>query len=211
MRYEKNLEPTFRFKPLYAELNLNFENLVYSDIDSSPVKLWMDISTLVCLFFGLNLTTLLMQALSVLKRMLGLRWYCVYGVLIVLFCLIGFLVNQLLLFKEITRSDLKDDDHFKKLDEYMPSSILCFFLNKFRVNRNFQVTGRYLDSISSELTYERVFELIQYWNGSHLNLMWMGETKFTSNRYSNSKIELNFFFYLDMKCLEIQLNTNPVD
>lgn len=207
LRYVENMKPTFRFEPLHAEINFNFEQITDTEIEASPLKLWMDISTLLSLLFGLNVTSILMQSFSVLKRILRLRWYRIYGVIIALFCLTGFLVNQLMLFKEITQSELKDDGHFKKLDEYyMPNSILCFSFDASRVDHNFRVTGRYLDSISSELTYEKVFEQIAYWNGSHLNVVRMNETQFTDNSYSNSEIELKFFLYLsNLKCFEIVL------
>ena len=86
----------------------------------------------------------------------------------------------------------------------MPNSILCFLLTESEVDRNFQITGRYMDSIS-ELTYERVFDRIRYWNGTHLNMVWMNATKFTDNRFSNGEIELKFFLYLNLKCFEIEL------
>ena len=206
--YVETLKPTYWYSENYAKLNLNFENSVDRDLEFFQLKLFLDILTLVCLVFSVNLTSILIQSFSVLKKIFRLRWYRMYGVIISLICLIGFLIHQFSIFKQITQRDtLKDDGHFKKLDQYqMPNSIMCFLFDKSKVDRNFPVTGRYLaNRIASDLTYEQVFDRITYWNGSYLQKLKMNETEFINDRYSTSEIELTFFLFINMKCFEIYL------
>ena len=210
VRYVENLKPTFRFSKLSIELNLNFDNYLEKDLEYSDLRLALNISTVVCLFFSVNLNSILIQSFSVLKKIFRLRWYKMYGVVIFLICLTGFLVNQFMIFKDITGSEnLKDDGHFKKLNEYqMPNSIFCFIFDDKLVDRNFLVTGNYLHSITGDLTYEKIFDRILYWNGTELKTIRLNTTEFWKNdRYSDSEVELSFFFFANLKCFEISLKS----
>ena len=170
--------------------------------------MFLDLMNLLSIFFGLSVISILLIALSNLKRFLKSNWYKVFKILVIVVCSIMSLLNNIMVFQSIIKGDLIKNEYFTKLDEYnLPNSIYCFEYNNSKIDKNTKVTGENLDQLTSDLTFKNVFEQITYSNKAHEKYLNIDKLKTTtnSNFYSNSEILLAHFYYLNLKCFEIVL------
>ena len=206
--FEESLEYTCKLRYYYLPIKLNYENLEEKEFEQSSLKLFLNLVNLISIFFGLNAISILLIALSNLKRFLKLKWYKVFIILVIVVCSIMFLLNNIMVFQTIIEGDLIKNEYFTKLDKYnLPNSIYCFKYNNSKIDKNTKITGEHLNQLTSDLTFKNVFKKIAFFNKTHYQLLNIDELNTTtnSNFYSNSEISIAHFYYLNLKCFEINL------
>ena len=186
----------------YMSINLNFEVHMVKEVQQSTVKLVLNILNCESIYFGSNLTTLLLALVRYLKRLFKFRWSRVYRYLIFLVGLTGFILHLTSIFYGIVKDPLVKIGYLERVQRpFLPNQILCFQFNESKIDPNVRLTGRYLDELTrEELNYETIFDHFWYFNGTDAIFFYPSEA---SN--FNSQISLTHWYYLNNKCFEIQL------
>ena len=115
--FEESFKFTYKLNDYQFYIKLNYENLEEKKLEQSLFKLFLDLMNLLSIFFGLNAIGILLIALSNLKRFFKLKWQKILKILIIIACSIMFLLNNIMIFHSIIKSDLIKNEHFKKLDK----------------------------------------------------------------------------------------------
>ena len=77
---------------------------------------------------------------------------------------------------------------------------------------NHRVTGKYLDDLTDDLTFQRAFWKIRYNNRTHwkeLDIRGLNST--SSSFYSSPELELTHFYYRGLKCFKTSLKVSYVE
>ena len=118
-----------------------------------------------------------------------------------MFCLSGFIYHNFVVFQEIIKSDLVNSGYFEKLSNNFKFSnfIFCFNFNEIKIDENYKYTGRYLDKLTENFTYENVFRKIEYFNKTHWNTL-----DSINFKNQNEEISFGYFYFTNLKCFEIE-------
>lgn len=190
---------TFSYEDYAISINLNFEKSTLKDIEHSFIKVIFNIANLQGVLFGTNIVSLGLTVFSSFKRAFRLQSHTYHRVVIFSICSIGFLAHNYYIFRDIVHGQLVDNEYFEKLESFtLPNTIFCFNFSE-KLDENYQITGEYLDKISSDLSYEIIFDKILYFNKTHLNTF-----KPTHSVRENTEISFTHFYYFNMKCFEIE-------
>ena len=202
VHFYESLQTSYSFKDNHIVINLNFEIYIVKELQQSIVKLVLNILNCESIYFGSNVTTLLLALVRCLKSLFKFRWSQVYRYLIFLVGLTGFTLHLTSIFYGIVKDPLVKMGYFERLRKpYLPNQIFCFEFNESLIDPNVRLSGRYLDELTSEeLNYETVFDQFWYFNGKNANFFYPNEA---SN--FDSEISLTHWYYLNNKCFEIAL------
>ena len=157
--FYESMQTAFYYRETSLNINLNFETFFVKEIEQSAVKLVLNILNLESIFFGSNLTTLLLGLVEFLKRRYRFTWYRFYRFLIFLVCLAGFTLHIISIFYGIVKDPLTKIGYFEKIDNlFLPNQIFCFPLDESKIDPNVKLTGSYLDKVTNdELNFKKIF------------------------------------------------------
>ena len=191
-------------------IRLSYLNIVEREMEYDPVMILLDIIGLETVLFGSNALGMLTTALHFICKSFRLKWRSTYRVFLFLLASAGFLVHNVLVFRAIISGDLDENEFFEKPEGYtLPSPTLCFEIQK-KMDENHQVTGKYLDDLTEEMTFKFAFWKIRYNNRTHLkglNIRKLNSTK-SSRFYSSPELELSHFYFSGMKCFKTSLKVS---
>lgn len=198
--YQESFKTTFSYDDWKISINLNFDKYTAKDAETSLVKVILNVLNLESLVFGTTGTSLLLAFFALLKRIFGLRWHNGYRFVVLSICLLAFIVHNYFIFRYIIGGRLKATGFFHKLSAFtIPNTIFCFNYTE-NIDEHHLLTSHYLDQVTSDLVYESVFDKVVYYNKSHVNTF-----RPSSNRSSNSELKFTYWYYLQMKCFELQM------
>ena len=210
VRFEESSEMVFQESRPMVFFKMNYLNIVEREMEYDWVKTLLDIVSLQTILFGSNALGILTNILLFLCRILRLKWRRAYRVFLFLLASFGFLAHNVLVFRTIISGDLHENEFFEKPEQYsLPSAILCFRIKK-EVDENYRITGKYMDNLTSEITFQQAFWKIRYSNRTHEKDLhiWRLNSIESPNFYSSPELELSHFYYLGTKCLKISLKVS---
>lgn len=188
-------------------INLNYESIVEEELDESWIKLLFNIINIKSIFFGLNASGLLYNLFPVLRVAFNFNQLRSYRFSILFVCWIGFSIHCFLIFKSLVDGNFIQSGYFSTVNNFtLPNVIFCFSLEKYPIDPNRRLDAKYLDELSYKLTFERIFYSIQYNNQTHSNAIYFNELDMKDDYFSNTEIELSYFYMANSKCFEINLN-----
>ena len=183
-------------------IELFLEILVDRDVKPSKEKTAFAILNIESILIGGNVTKLLLTVLAFIRITFKTKWYSWFKPLVFLLCFLGFLVHMYVIFRSLIVGELLETSCFKKNDTVrFPDLIFCFEFDLNEIDRNYRLTGDYLDRWTN-LTFAKVFEKISYLdqNGMRVNV-----SNFTDQLLSTD-LSYSTFFLMNMKCFQIAVN-----
>ena len=203
----------------FVLIKLNHLSIVQKEMEYEPAKTILDIISLASIFFGLNVTNVLATGFFLISQTFRLKWHRTYNAVIFLIAGIGFLAHNYLVFENIIKSDLNQNEFFEKQNRYiMPSPVFCFPLPKDEIDENHKFTGEYLDDLTKNLIFEDVFSKLVYYKrtgehffimGKEMNIVKNSNLNFNSyTDYEDPELRLTHFYYSNLKCFKINLKVS---
>ena len=197
--FEESVQPIFLNLNI-IEINLDYGVIVELEYKPSYVKTVLDILNLESIFFGTNVSVILITISTTLKQIFKFKWYKANKILIFLLCLTGFLLHNYQIIDSIIREDLIENGYFIKLDKYrLPGLVFCFELDEKEIDKNFRLSGTHLDRLNNIDHFRKIV----YYNRTHFNTFNLNKT---SNLNINSEISLHHFYNSGSKCFEVNIN-----
>ena len=187
------ITPQDNFKTVNMELYVQI-NLI-SDEDPSFYKVLLDILNILSILFGLSVFQLLHLIYLLIK--IKFKW-CL--LLIYLLCSIGLTYHIYYILNKVLNEDLIYNQHYEVLKSYkMAENIFCFEFNQTLIDKNYELTGNYLNEITNEMKAETVFNNISYLSKSN---EWISlESK---SNYTTDEFKIETFFFVNKKCFKLK-------
>ena len=174
---------------LYTQVNL------MADEDPSIYKALLDILNILSILFGLSVFQLLhlIHLLTKIKVKGCLQF-------IYLLCSIGLIYHLYYILNEVINEDLIYSQHYEVLESIkMTESIICFEFNQTLIDKNYQLTGNYLNEITNEMRAKKVFKNISYLSKSN---EWI--TLNSTSNYTTDEFKMETFFFVNKKCFKLK-------
>ena len=170
---------------LFLDIQLSIEEL-------SWFKLLLDILTIQNIFFGMTVLKLLRMLCSFFK--LESKNNKIVMFLIYLLCSIGFTWHTYYIFELGIKGELTYSPNYEVANRIrMPTMIFCLPVDEKLVDRDHQLTGNYLDQLTSEMSAESLFKSITYLNDS--------------NEWTSLNLkQVDRFFFMHLKCFNVTIN-----
>ena len=147
----------------HIKINLNHETIEDKETEMSIQKLLLDIMNLEILFFGSNMSGLLIYVSYLIKSIIRINEKLI-KYFISVFCFAGFLIQSIMIFNTIIKAPLINvGDHIVQKNFRYPDLNFCFDYDANN-DPNFKLTANYLESLTSHLTFEKIFKNITYVN-----------------------------------------------
>ena len=190
---EKTPSDNHYFKEIEIELYTQVERVI--DEEPSFYKVLLVILNINSILFGLSVPQLfhLINLLIKIKFKVCLPF-------IYLLCLIGLTYHLFYILNEIIKEDLIYSQHYEVLESIkMAENIFCFEFNQAMIDKNYQLTGNYLNETTNEMRVETVFENISYLSKSNEWITMNSTSKYTSNVF-----KMETFFFVNKKCFKLK-------
>lgn len=181
------------------EINLCFETLKHQEQPISLVKLVFSLINLVGIFFGLNLIKVshaLSRATASLLRFRQRNYLNKQITLAV--CSLGFLIHVFVIFDGIVSGDyIMSGFYNESKSTDLPDLVFCFKFQS-KVDPAHKLTGRYLNELTSDMTFETLFANFSFLNERK-------EVEFLSPKQllASENFGKHVFYFFNMKCLTI--------
>ena len=181
---------------LIKEIDLQFD--VVHSVEELPYSLRMalDLLGIQSIFFGFTLLQLFWRVYQFTKP----RWRLkdktdkVVWFIVCLLASIGCSWTTVRMLDVIVNGDLVPNEHYEVVERVqMPTMVFCRRIDQKLVDRNHQLTGRYLEELTNGMDARSTFESILYLNESN---EW---TPFDFRRVEQ-------FFFLNMKCFTFHID-----
>lgn len=199
---------TSKESKLEREIEFYHEKETETEISSTFMSAFLTIVNLESILFGSNIPSTMLILFSILKSFFKLKWRSTYKYLIFLTCIIGFSVHLFFIFHEIIIEVLVDAGSFERKDKLqLPSLVFCFSIfqfNRDELDENYLQSGEYLDRFTKNLTFNKIFDKILYYDKSkfvNLNLTLVNETE---NNLAKI-VDLDYFYFNNLKCFKIKV------
>ena len=166
------------------------------DENTSIYKAILDFLNILSVLFGLNVLQLLQLISQLIK--IKFKWCLLF---IYLLCSIGLTYHIFYILNEIISEDLIYSQHYEVLESIkMTDTIFCFEFNQIIIDKNYQLTGNYLNDITNEMRVDMVFEEISYLSKSN---EWI--TLNSTSNYTTDEFKMELFFFVNKKCFKLKL------
>lgn len=190
-----------KFFPISNDIiiNLYFEIIENKDMLPNPYKYFLSILNIASILFGINMEKIMLTALALIKVIFNMKWYFWYKPLVFLICLLLCSYNIYVIFRDLIFQELMPNGYYHKDENSsLPDLAFCFQYDKKFIDTNHKVTGNYLDYLTTNLTFDKIFEKISYADKD-------GNIIEIQNFTSNDDIQFEYYYYLNMKCFQISL------
>ena len=203
MRFESNEAVRKEERPgrtnridLYYEINGLIEE------EPSWGKLLFDLLGIQSICFGMNAWKLSIALYCLITiRFTRIRFKHqkrLYFAVVRLGCLASAIYHIYSIFNNLVKAPMIHSQRFEALDQIdFPEIVLCFSIDKSRIDPNRKLTGDYLDELTKELNVETLFERIAYLNESR---QW---NNLDLNSTSRSQFRLEKTFFIQKKCFKL--------
>ena len=172
---------------LFLDVELSIEELTW-------FKLFLDILNIQSIFFGMTALKMLRMLYRFFKPTLRIRNDKIAHFLIYLLCSIGFTYHTFrILDLTINQALTYSPDYEIAKQVPMPVLVFCFPIDQMLIDKNHQLTGNYLEQLTSDMIAESVFESILYLDESN------GWTPFNLSLVER-------FLFLHFKCFNISID-----
>ena len=170
---------------LFIDVELSVEEFTW-------FKLFLSILNIQSIFFGMTVLKLLRMIYSFFKPMLIIRNDKIATFFIYLLCSIGFTWHTYRIFDLSIQGELAYSPNYEIIISrtQMPVIVFCLPVDEKLIDKNHQLTGNYLEQVTSDITPTSVFESILYLNES-------------SEWVPFSPVER--FFFMHLKCFNINI------
>lgn len=180
------------------EINLSFETVRTTEQDSPISKLILGLINVCSIFFGMNLMKGFLILTKFINSIFKTNLQKYFKKSSIVFCSIGFLIHTFLIFDDIIRGDLIESGYFGMDNStILPDLTFCFEFDTTKIDPAHKLTGTYLNRLTENITFEKVFEKISYINESK-ELIYLSPTELRTDYF-----DTHSFFYNNMKCLVI--------
>ena len=172
---------------LFLDVELSIEEL-------SWFNLLLNIMSTHTTFFSINVFTLLRILHSFLKPKMRMGNEKIALFLIYLLCSIGFTYHTYRILDLSINGDLSYSPDYEIVNRVrMPVLVFCFPIEEKLIDANHQLTGNYLEQLTSDMRAESVFKSIIYLN--------------ESNEWTSFNLSLvESFFFTHSKCFRITIH-----
>ena len=207
--YVEELEQEEIFEDMKNRINIElyiFEEQFSEFIEIQFTMLFFKILNYLSLTLGLNAKNLIDLTMSILRQKVNLKFIKLFYLISITICLISFLVHSFIIIDEIVNDELENSQHFEKLKEFkMPSILICFELDELdsQIDIYEEMTGYYLDKLSSHLTIQTVFDRVTIFNESTFDQV---NVSFANANLFKDKIYIDYFYLFNIKCFNIHSN-----
>ena len=192
---EKDHKITSPDDPCIMEIDLYIQVDKIADEDQSIYKVLLDILNILSILYGLSITQLLHMIYLLAK--IKFKW-CL--LLIYLLCSFGLTYHIYYILNEVINEDLIYSQHYEVLESIkMTETIFCFEFNQTIIDKNYELTGNYLNEITNEMRADKVFDEISYLSESN---EWV--TLNSASNYTNNEFKVNIFFFVNKKCFKLK-------
>ena len=172
---------------LYLDVELSIEEFTW-------FNLLLNLLNIQSIFFGMTILRLLRMIYNFIKSKLTIRNEKMVQFLIYLLCSLGFTWHTYRIFDQSINEQLSYNPNYETANRIrMPFVMFCLPVEEKLIDRNHQLTGNYLEKLTSEITAESLFESITYLD--ELN-EWIP--------FNLSLVER--FFYMRSKCFRITID-----
>ena len=185
---------------LKIELYL-FKEFIYEFEEISFAMTLLNLLNFESMLLGVNAKKVFNFLIGLLKKISKNKYLKLYAFLLLLFSLTGFLMHSSFIFFEILTSPLVKSESFEKLNSIPLSDfIICLEIDLSQFDSQLKSTGKYLDQLTSNLTFQSIFD--------HFTLLdeKMNQLSIEANdlKSNNDKIKVSHFFLYNMKCFNFQ-------
>lgn len=206
IKYRHTYKKSKALKELEIEIDLYVEKVLEIDIEPELKTTVLLILNLESVLFGTNFSSLVANFFFLIRLVFKLRQHRFYRLIALFLCLIGLIAHLLLVIvSEILTEKPADVSNFEMLHEIqLPNLIFCFkFDGQAELDENHLLTGNYLDQLTQELTFDKIFDKISYFNKETFVSVSNLTSKTIGSSADSIDLELSYFFWLDLKCFEI--------
>ena len=194
---EIRFERTFRIKKqerLTKEIDLQFDVVRSVEELPSSLRMALDLLGIQSIFFGFTLLQLFWLIYRFTKPRWRIRKDKVVWFIVCLLCSLGCSWNTVHMLDVIVNGDLVPTEHYELAERVqMPSMVFCLQIDQRLVDRNHQMTGNYLEEMTSQMNVGSTFKSIAYLNESNT---WI---PFYLRRVKR-------FFLLNLKCFKVEID-----
>ena len=157
-------------------------------------KFLLDILNIQSIFFGMTVFKLLRMLCTFFKPILRMRSDKIVQFLIYLLCSIGFTYHTYRILDLSINEELTYSPNYEIVNRIrMPVMVFCFPVDEKLIDSNHQLTGNYLEQLTSDMTGESLFESIAYLD--------------ELNKWTSLNLSLvERFFFLHLKCFRITID-----
>lgn len=185
-------------------IDLSFDIITIIEETTSFWRLIFDLMNFQSIIYGQNIKRLFFVIYNLIRRKrIDTKYFKIFNYFIYLICSIGLFFHLVFIYQKIVNGDLVYNQYYEETNYFeIPELIFCFDTNESLIDENHKQTGSYLNSLSSDLNMNEIFEKIVYLNETNKFIT------LQSDFYKISSPEISFktFFFLDRKCIRISLN-----
>ena len=190
--FEKTVEKIRQLDDQTIEIDLLFDVVRSVEEEPSWYKLSLDILSIESIVFGLTALSILQTIGSFVQTIWKESKLVIF--LVYLLCSFGASLHTYHILHSVISGELIPTEHYELFKRIrMPEMMFCLQIDQNLIDEHHQLTGNYLEQLTSQMSPERIFANITYLNESN---EW---TLFDLHRVEP-------FFFLDMKCFRIDLD-----
>ena len=194
---ETEFKETFEInQPDYQtiEIDLQFDVVRVVEEEPSWYKLALDISSMETVLFGFTVLSILQMIALLVKTTLRVRENKIVLFLVYLISSFGFTWHTYHILHLVIRGELVATQHYELAKRVqMPELVFCIRFDEELINRNYQLTGNYLEQLTGDITPASTFKSISYLNES-------------SEWVSFNLSQVGWFFLRSMKCFRVEID-----
>ena len=177
IEFERNLHSSS--KTSIEQINLYYDLIEMIQEEHSFYKLLIDLLNMQSILFSQNVLKLLLIIYCFLNTKCHLKGSKYYIFFIYFICFTGFIYHTFFLFNELLNAELIFYTYYGIENTIeMPEIIFCFDLKNNKIDRNYRLTGNYLNQTNEEIRIDTVFEKIKYLKKSN---EWINLTSIFTN------------------------------
>ena len=170
--------------------------------------LLLNLLNIECILVGLNANRLLKIVLDWIRKSLRIGQLKIFGFLLVLLSLTGFTTHSVLIFKQILTSELVKSESFERLMKIDAADFMvCFETNLSQLNEYEKFTGHYFEKLTSNLTFESVFDRFEILDEQLKPLI----IEAKNMEMYRTKIRTYTSFVYNLKCFNFQTNLSYLE
>lgn len=209
VKFEEEFEHIEFIRDPNAERRIVIDLYLYKEVTCEVEQLTMytllfNLINFEAVLIGLNADKLFGVLVHMGRRSLRIREHLKFlSFFLTTLCLFGFLAHSFFIFIDIITSPLAKSESYERLMKIsLPDFIICLETDLSELDEYEKFNGRYLDRLTSNLTFERIFDRITIL-GQNLSLF---TVKAEHLRRNSRVIEISRTYLYNMKCFIFQVS-----
>lgn len=198
--YADSLKPLISFlakkdNSYYLNMVINLYSIETEENETSPsfMKTVLSIFNVESIFFSVSVIKVLNLFLTTIK----INHLKAFKYAINIICSVCLLTHFYVIFYSLIDDDLMTSGFYERNEtSFCPDEMFCFHVNQELIDPNIKLTVQYLENVTSNITFEMVFEKLIFVKKGKLYSL-----DFREFKEENDNFKIFTVFYHNMKCL----------